>query len=64
MALRRLTMRSNSSALTDSSARSMLGWPSGVSGERGLGWLVHYLVGIAFAGVLGGLRSRAKRWAC
>lgn len=26
-----------------------------VSGERGLGWLVHYLVGIAFAGVLAGV---------
>jgi hypothetical protein len=25
-----------------------------VPGERGLGWLVHYLVGVAFAGVLAG----------
>lgn len=28
-----------------------------VAGERGLGWLVHYLVGIAFAAVLAGLQG-------
>lgn len=53
--LQRLGLPTMNFALLGRWRQAAIAQAAPVAGERGLGWLVHYLVGIAFAGLLAAL---------